>query len=206
MSEDPGSTTLEIEVIARDPRWREAEPQADGLARRAAAAVLRRQDAAAGLAGPVEANIVLADDALVRSLNRTYRQQDRATNVLSFPNGGPDPTDSGPHGNGTHLVGPNFSGPNLLGPNLLGPNLLGPNLLGDVVLARETVVNEAQDQGKSVAAHLSHLVVHGVLHLLGFDHERASDAERMEALEVSILSDLGIADPYAVAPAEVEAK
>ena len=173
MSEDPGSTTLEIEVTARDPRWQEAEPQACRLARHAAEVTLRRQAAGAGFAGPLEASIVLADDALVRTLNRTYRRQDRPTNVLSFANG--------------------------------DPSRAGAVLLGDVVLARETVVREAEDQGKPLAAHLSHLVVHGVLHLLGFDHERNSDAERMEALEVSILADLGFADPYRVPSAEVEA-
>ncbi len=69
-------------------------------------------------------------------------------------------------------------------------------LLGDVVLARETVAAEAKRQGKSPASHFSHLVVHGVLHLLGYDHARARDAARMERLEVDVLAGLGIADPY----------
>jgi probable rRNA maturation factor len=69
--------------------------------------------------------------------------------------------------------------------------------LGDVVLARQTVWREARAQGKSAAAHVSHLVVHGTLHLLGYDHETGeADAERMEALERRILESLGIADPY----------
>jgi probable rRNA maturation factor len=69
--------------------------------------------------------------------------------------------------------------------------------LGDVVLARQTVWREARDQGKSAEAHVSHLVVHGTLHLLGYDHETGeADAERMEALERRILKGLGIADPY----------
>ncbi len=72
-----------------------------------------------------------------------------------------------------------------------------PCPLGDVVLAAETVQREAEAQGVSLADHVSHLVVHGVLHLLGFDHERADDAERMEALETDILAGLGVADPYA---------
>ncbi len=69
-------------------------------------------------------------------------------------------------------------------------------LLGDVILARETVLAEAAAQGKRAGDHLSHLVVHGVLHLLGFDHEKDAEARRMEALERRILAGLGIADPY----------
>jgi probable rRNA maturation factor len=71
------------------------------------------------------------------------------------------------------------------------------DFLGDVVLARQTVWREAKSQGKTPADHLSHLVVHGTLHLLGYDHETSeADAERMEALERRILAKLGIADPY----------
>ena len=71
-------------------------------------------------------------------------------------------------------------------------------LLGDVVLAYETVAREAAEQGKHLADHLAHLVAHGVLHLLGFDHEAADEAETMEALERRILAGLGVADPYRV--------
>ena len=73
-----------------------------------------------------------------------------------------------------------------------------PQLLGDVVLAYETVAREAAAQGKTLADHLRHLVVHGVLHLLGWDHEADAEASRMEALERRILRRLGIADPYCV--------
>ncbi len=71
-----------------------------------------------------------------------------------------------------------------------------PLLLGDVVLAYETVAREAAAQGKPLADHLRHLIVHGVLHLLGFDHEAAAEAEHMEATERDVLAGLGIADPY----------
>lgn len=182
MSEDPGSTNLEIAVVTREPRWRDAEPRCEDLARRAAAAVFCHEQAGRGFAGQVEASIVLADDALVRDLNRTYRQQDRATNVLSFSNDAISDATS----------------------NATGVGIDGPRLLGDVILARETVLREARDQGKSVSEHLTHLVVHGVLHLLGFDHEEAPEAEAMESLEVAILAELGIADPYARAPAPLE--
>jgi probable rRNA maturation factor len=174
MSEDPGSTSLEIAVVARDPLWREAEPRFEDLARRAAEAVFGHDAPCRGLDGRVEASIVLADDALVRGLNRTYRRQDHPTNVLSFSNDG----------------------------QLDGAN--GPRLLGDVILARETVLREARDQGKTVGAHMSHLVVHGLLHLLGFDHEEATQAEAMEALEVAILARLGIGNPYSDIPLKTE--
>src|SRR3546814_21018204 len=71
-----------------------------------------------------------------------------------------------------------------------------PRLLGDVVLARETVAREALEQGKTVADHTVHLLVHGILHLLGYDHEQADEAEEMEAQERIILAGVGIADPY----------
>jgi probable rRNA maturation factor len=73
-----------------------------------------------------------------------------------------------------------------------------PGLLGDVIVARETTTEEARAQGKALAAHLCHLVVHGTLHLLGFDHHDDDEARRMEAMEVRILAALEIADPYAV--------
>lgn len=76
------------------------------------------------------------------------------------------------------------------------PDAAAPLLLGDVILAFETVAREAKEQGKSLADHLRHLVVHGVLHLLGHDHDAAKTARRMEALEKRVLATLGIADPY----------
>ena len=77
-----------------------------------------------------------------------------------------------------------------------GPDSAAPLLLGDVILAFETVAREAKEQGKTLSDHLRHLVIHGVLHLLGHDHEEAAMARRMEALEKRILATLGIADPY----------
>ena len=112
-------------------------------------------------------DVTLADDAAQRRLNRIYRGQDMPTNVLAFPQGMPDSSQAD-----------------------------APVLLGDVVLAFETVRREAAEQHKPLANHLRHLVVHGVLHLLGFDHEEAKQAAAMEAREIKILAGLGVPDPY----------
>ena len=134
------------------------------------AIVLRAAVAAAGERagpGPLEISILLAGDQEVRGLNRDYRKIDAPTNVLAFA--------SGPAPAGTEAV----------------------RLLGDVVLAFGTVRREAEERGLEMADHLTHLVIHGVLHLLGYDHEAAPDAEAMERAEAYILAGLGIADPYA---------
>ena len=133
------------------------------------------QQAAAALARRVsvvsgsEASVVLRSDALVRRLNRTYRGKDAATNVLSFPFQRPP----GAPEEGAYL--------------------------GDVVLAAETVQLEADGRGIERKQHLQHLVVHGLLHLLGYDHDTDSEAEAMERLEVDILATIGVSDPYAAA-------
>ena len=124
-----------------------------------------------GVPRSAELSIVLGDDALVQALNRQWRGQDKPTNVLSFPVAAM----TSPRG--------------------------APRLLGDVVVAFETLGAEAAAQGKPLAHHLRHLVVHGVLHLMGFDHEAAGEAARMEALEVAVLAGLGVPDPYRVAEA-----
>lgn len=118
--------------------------------------------------GPCEACVALSDDAGVRTLNAAYRATDKPTNVLSFP---------------APQARPSMPGE--------------PRLLGDVVLAEETVLNEAHDMGIDPRHHFQHLVVHGLLHLLGYDHETNEEADAMEALEVEILSTLGISNPYA---------
>ncbi|MBT3792487.1 MAG: rRNA maturation RNase YbeY [Rhodospirillales bacterium] len=115
-----------------------------------------------------ELSIVLVDDAFIQTLNRDYRSLDAPTNVLAFENG--DDSEQTPEG--------------------------APRLLGDVVVAFETTAREAQDGGLSFGDHLSHLVVHGVLHLLGYDHIDDDDAQIMAHLEVAVLSEIGVSDPY----------
>lgn len=113
-------------------------------------------------------DVTLTDDAAQRALNHTWRGKDASTNVLAFP--AADPAIPPPGG--------------------------APLLLGDVVLAYETVAREAAEQHKPLADHLRHLVVHGVLHLLGYDHTQPADAAAMEAREIAILAELGVPNPY----------
>ena len=114
------------------------------------------------------ATIVLSDDVSVRQLNKTHRNIDKPTNVLSFPSA-PEPL----HG-----------------------ETGGVAYLGDIVIAFETVVAEAKDLERTVSDHLSHLTIHGLLHVLGYDHETDEDAREMEQLEISLLGNLNIANPY----------
>lgn len=161
MSVRPPAT---VDIVIKAKAWQTAAPGIARIVRRAADAVF----AAERIKAPVELSVVLATDAAVQKLNKTYRGKDKPTNVLSFPTG-------------------------------------EPALLGDVVLAYGTVAREARGEEKPFQNHVSHLVVHGVLHLLGYDHERMSEAEKMEARETKILASLGVPDPYAL-PARLARK
>lgn len=170
----PARITVAVSRTARE--WRSALPGAAVLARRAARAALACAAKRDGrtVRGPAELSLVLADDDLLHHLNRQYRGVDRPTNVLSFP--GADPGRNPPSRGAA--------------------NADQPHMLGDVVLAVETVAAEAAAQGKTMADHFTHLVVHGVLHLLGYDHMTPAEARQMESLEVEVLAGLGIGDPY----------
>ena len=162
---------FDIAVKILDPAWRRLRSVGISRVRGAARAAAQFAfDRLVGNAGPpAELTIVLADDDTVQRLNRDYRGIDKPTNVLSFGGAG----DGRRRSTGE------------------------PVILGDVILARETVVAEAEAQGKSVADHVLHLVVHGVLDLLGHDHKSTREAVAMEAIEIATLARLGIADPYA---------
>ncbi|MGQ0484759.1 MAG: rRNA maturation RNase YbeY [Hyphomicrobiales bacterium] len=116
---------------------------------------------------PAVLAILFTGDAAIAEMNRRWRGKAKPTNVLSFPAPPGRPVPDG-----------------------------GPTLLGDIALAFGTVAREAAEQGKPLPHHATHLIVHGVLHLLGHDHEAEAGAEDMEALERKILKQLGIADPY----------
>jgi probable rRNA maturation factor len=117
---------------------------------------------------PVEVGVRLVDDGAIQGLNRDWRGRDKPTNVLSFPLGDPGP-----------VTDPDF-----------------PWLIGDIVMSYDTVMAESARDGKTLAHHFAHLAIHATLHLIGHDHEDDSEAEIMEAAEVALLGELGIADPY----------
>ncbi|HWS27876.1 MAG TPA: rRNA maturation RNase YbeY [Xanthomonadales bacterium] len=120
----------------------------------------------------LSASILFADDAEVHALNAEWRGKDKPTNVLSFPM---------------------LERDKLLALTADGP----PELLGDIILALETCQLEADEKGLSLEHHATHLIVHGLLHLAGYDHETSpEDARAMETLEIKALALLGIADPY----------
>jgi len=155
------------------PLW-PTETDWTALAERAVQAALALTPHA-GLAAKdvsVELSVKLSDDAEVQQLNAAYRGKDKPTNVLSFP--------------------------------MMQPDLIqavdntddGEALLGDIILAQETCAREAVERGISLADHATHLIVHGTLHLVGYDHEDDPTAEAMEAIEIRALESLGLADPY----------
>ncbi len=162
-----------IEAALLDEGW-DAGTDWVALATRAADCAIRLSPHAhlAKVDTPVEIAIRLTRDAEVQLLNRDYRGKDKPTNVLSFPMFAPEEMDE--------LANSPF------------PEIM----LGDIVLAQETCAREAQDKGIAMAAHATHLIVHGVLHLIGFDHISDADAEEMEGLERLIMAQLGHDDPY----------
>jgi probable rRNA maturation factor len=145
----------------------QTEPDAEAVIQRAIATAAETVDADIGEA---ELAVMLTDDAGIRTLNCNWRGIDKPTNVLSFP--ALQPTGRG---------GPDDA----------------PRMLGDIAIAYETARMEADDEQKPFEHHLSHLAVHGFLHLIGYDHEKDDDAETMETLEAEVLAQLGIPDPYA---------
>ena len=162
------------DTIVDDDRWQDAGFAA--LAEPAAQATLRHLglDPAA-----FEIAILACDDARIASLNADFRGKPHPTNVLSWPE-----TDLSPDIPGGRPENPPQAGEE------------GPQPLGDIAIAFETCAREAVEAGKSLPDHATHLIVHGLLHLLGYDHVRDADATLMEGLEVAILGNLGLPDPY----------
>ncbi len=159
---------LDVTIAAEG--WQKLDGDAVAAAHGAFAAVVNK---CTDLATDDMISLQLDDDESVQTLNRQFRGKDAPTNVLAFP----APTD---------MVMPPLDGS-------AGPG----RMLGDIVLALETVMREAHEQGKPALDHVTHLTVHALLHLLGHDHEDQAEAETMEALETAILADLGLPDPYA---------
>lgn len=160
-------------ALSAEPVWPEAIDW-EALAASAATAALSstHYGALADADATIEISIRLTDDAEVHALNRDYRQKDKPTNVLSFPMIAPDLLDA------------------------IANTDDGEVLLGDIVLAHQTCATEAADKGITLQDHVTHLIVHGTLHLLGYDHQGQAEAEAMEQIERDVLATLGIADPY----------
>lgn len=163
-----------VDCIFEDPRWEAfgLEP----LATRAVSAALTALDL--GAEG-FTLSLLACDDARIAVLNADFRGKPKATNVLSWPaeeraadtpGGDPEPPEPG--------------------------EVDDPESLGDIAIAYETCMAEASEQGKTPQDHVTHLVVHALLHLLGYDHIEEADAQLMEALEVRILAQMGVCDPY----------
>jgi probable rRNA maturation factor len=127
-----------------------------------------------------ELAVLGCDDARIAVLNGDFRDKNSATNVLSWPS-----EDLAPEQDGKHPWPPEPDDDDD-----------EAHHLGDIALAYETCAREAADQGKPLVQHVTHLIVHGVLHLLGYDHMRDADATLMERLEVEILGKIGLPDPY----------
>jgi probable rRNA maturation factor len=165
---------IDIALLREEP-WPDRDWKA--LAARAVSAALERTPHGPLATAPVgvEVSLRLASDEEVRQLNAQYRHKDKPTNVLSFPMIQPDLLD---------VVTQNSDD--------------GEVLLGDIVLAHGVCMAEAAERGISVEDHATHLIVHGTLHLLGYDHVDDGEAEAMEAIETDALAALDIADPYLV--------
>lgn len=162
---------IELDTVIEDSRWEQV--QLDVLAQKSALAVL----AHLGLGGEGFGLTILGcDDIRIASLNNDFRDKPQPTNVLSWPSA--------------------ERGADMDGGTPASPNFAEMAELGDIAIAYETCFSEAEMAGTPLADHTTHLLVHGILHLLGYDHERDLDATLMERLEGEILGKLGLPDPY----------
>ena len=158
---------MEPDIFIEDPRWEALDLAA--LTQRALSVTLARLD----MPGEdVELSLLACNDARISVLNAEFRGKPQPTNVLSWP------------------------AQDLTPPDRPAPDPFGTLTLGDIALSYDTCDREAAEQGKSLADHVTHLIVHATLHLLGYDHERDTDATLMEGLETDILGKMGLADPY----------
>mgnify|MGYP002652323753 CR=1 FL=1 len=161
-------TALDIQISVEEGNWPDEEALlafASPVLETAAAFLASEEKQPLPKMAP-ELSLVFTDDASMRAINAEWRNQDKPTNVLSFP---------------AFPVTPG--------------KMPGP-MLGDIIVARETLEREAVELDKSFDQHLTHLLVHGFLHLFGYDHMEDDEAERMESLETRILARLGLSDPY----------
>ena len=162
-----------VDIVVEDARW-----QAFGLAG-IAEQVAAAAFAALSMGQGYTLCLMGCDDTRIAALNTEFRDKPTPTNVLSWP---------------SEERGSEYSGEIPEMPS--AGTVADPTPLGDIALAYETCLREAEEQGKSAVDHVTHLIAHGILHLLGYDHIDDDDATLMEATEVRILAALGLADPY----------
>ncbi|MGB4826726.1 MAG: rRNA maturation RNase YbeY [Paracoccaceae bacterium] len=163
-----------VETLIEDARWQAFGLEA--LAERSARAALTGH----GLATKgFQISLLACDDARIAALNADFRGKPQPTNVLSWPSEDRAPDQPG-------------AAPDLPGPGADDD----PESLGDIAIAWETCQREATEQHKPAADHVAHLIVHAVLHLLGYDHIEDDDARLMESIEVRVLASMGLPDPY----------
>lgn len=161
------AVTIDINILAGD--WEAPQIDLETLIHSSIIATIAAADLYEEIQNrALEVSVVLTDDKTIQTLNATYRNIDKPTNVLSFAALDSD--------------------------DPLPPE--GPVHLGDIILALETLQHESETMEKPLKNHLTHLVIHGMLHLLGYDHIEEEEANIMESLEISILSDFGIENPY----------
>jgi len=166
-------STVSLEISIEEPRWKSEFPELETLLREAV------DNSGVVLTGKMsksiedtEISVLLSNNDTIQSLNKNYRNKDKPTNILSFP--------MSAQGDDAPIIEDDKR----------------PHCLGDLALALDVILQEARDQGKVPQDHLQHLIVHGFLHLLGYDHEDDSEAQAMEALEIKILARIGIKNPY----------
>ena len=166
---------MTADILIEDDRWHSIDLPA--LADRATQEAL----AYLGLDSEIcDVTVLACDDARIATLNAEFRDRPTPTNVLSWPS-----EDLAPQADGDQPASPS-------------PDITGEIALGDIAIAYETCLREAESSGKSLPDHATHLIVHGLLHLLGYDHVRDRDATLMEKTETEILGRMGIDDPYYV--------
>jgi len=163
--------SYEIEVNIKNRSWNKLAPDAENICKKACAAALDILGVHSHIS-LAEVSIMLAGDKELKELNNKFLNKNKPTNVLSFPAQKFLPGEINSFHSSKRLT------------------------LGDIALSLETIKKEAKEQKKTLREHLSHMVIHATLHLLGYDHEKKGEAEIMEALEIRTLSNLGIANPY----------
>jgi len=160
------------EIVIEDPKWNALDMES--LCQTALNAVA----AHLGISNDAEVSVMACNDDRISELNAEFREKDKATNVLSWP---------------AEELSSDVDGAPPLSPE---PDFTGEMFLGDIAISFDTCTQEAEQANKPLSDHVIHLIIHGCLHLLGYDHETDADAALMERLEVEILGNLGISNPY----------